>query len=235
MELSPWTREPIEALLRTLIGCFAGPFYFASPTVSIKLWCWIETIAFHTGIILACHIVLNLVGWARSWNGAVSPSPISGIRQEFRFVNILHIHNRPSSTTLYFVLARLSLIPLTLFYSSLTKLFLLFLLAIWRPVSAPIPTTQSDSQSTQWTGTIFNHLYISSAFEILDDDKIDREWVVRNVLGGMAAGFGLRGSYLPLTQYQLNIDQHQWSLIRIPSLQQSSSLLDGPPRPPWPA
>jgi hypothetical protein len=76
-------------------------------------------------------------------------------------------------------------------------------------VSAPIPTTQSDSQSTQWTGTILNHLYISSAFEILDDDKIDREWVVRNVLGGMAAGFGLRGSYLPLTQYQLNIDQHQ--------------------------
>ena len=29
--------------------------------------------------------------------------------------------------------------------------------------------------------------------EILDEDKLDREWVVRNVLGGMAAGFGLRG------------------------------------------
>jgi hypothetical protein len=28
---------------------------------------------------------------------------------------------------------------------------------------------------------------------ILDDDVLDREWVVRNVLGGMAAGFGLRG------------------------------------------
>lgn len=31
------------------------------------------------------------------------------------------------------------------------------------------------------------------ALEILDDDKLDREWVVRNILGGMAAGFGLRG------------------------------------------
>lgn len=28
---------------------------------------------------------------------------------------------------------------------------------------------------------------------ILDEDSLDREWVVRNVLGGMAAGFGLRG------------------------------------------
>lgn len=36
------------------------------------------------------------------------------------------------------------------------------------------------------------------AFEVLDDDKIDREWVVRNVLGGMSAGFGLRGKSYPL-------------------------------------
>lgn len=32
------------------------------------------------------------------------------------------------------------------------------------------------------------------AMELLDDDKLDREWIVRNVLGGMAAGFGLRGT-----------------------------------------
>jgi hypothetical protein len=31
---------------------------------------------------------------------------------------------------------------------------------------------------------------------MLDDDKLDREWIVRNVLGGMSAGFGLRGRYL---------------------------------------
>lgn len=34
---------------------------------------------------------------------------------------------------------------------------------------------------------------VIGALEILDDDKLDREWIVRNVLGGMAAGFGLRG------------------------------------------
>lgn len=34
------------------------------------------------------------------------------------------------------------------------------------------------------------------ALEILDEDKVDREWVARNVLGGMATGFGLRGNYL---------------------------------------
>jgi len=28
--------------------------------------------------------------------------------------------------------------------------------------------------------------------QILDEDNLDREWVVRNVLGGMSAGFGLR-------------------------------------------
>lgn len=28
---------------------------------------------------------------------------------------------------------------------------------------------------------------------MLDDEKLDREWIVRNVLGGMSAGFGLRG------------------------------------------
>jgi hypothetical protein len=28
---------------------------------------------------------------------------------------------------------------------------------------------------------------------MIDDDKLDREWAIRNVLGGMSAGFGLRG------------------------------------------
>ena len=32
-----------------------------------------------------------------------------------------------------------------------------------------------------------------SIWNALDDDTLDRRWVVRNVLGGMAAGFGLRG------------------------------------------
>lgn len=89
---------------------------------------------------------------------------------------------------------RFSLIPLTLFYSSLTKLFLLFLLTIWPPMSAPsIDISPGDY-------TWYRNTFISKAFEaILDDDQLDREWIIRNVLGGMSAGFGLRGiPFLPL-------------------------------------
>lgn len=35
--------------------------------------------------------------------------------------------------------------------------------------------------------------WIQVLLEVFDEDKLDREWVVRNLLGGMAAGFGLRG------------------------------------------
>ena len=38
-----------------------------------------------------------------------------------------------------------------------------------------------------------SHSITQQALEILDDDKLDREWIVRNVLGGLSAGFGLRG------------------------------------------
>ena len=51
----------------------------------------------------------------------------------------------------------------------------------------------------EWTKHISNNNQSNSfitALEILDDDKLDREWIVRNVLGGMSAGFGLRGAYL---------------------------------------
>lgn len=40
---------------------------------------------------------------------------------------------------------------------------------------------------------IFSHPFLVNAVEALDEDKLDREWVIRNILGGMAAGFGLRG------------------------------------------
>ncbi|KAH0833358.1 hypothetical protein J3R83DRAFT_12459 [Lanmaoa asiatica] len=38
----------------------------------------------------------------------------------------------------------------------------------------------------------YENPWILSALELWDEDKLDREWVVRNVLGGIAAGFGLR-------------------------------------------
>ncbi|KAJ7666283.1 Arv1-like family-domain-containing protein [Mycena rosella] len=106
----------------------------------------VETGAFHGGVMCACYIVLGIADWFGS-----RPT-VSDIRREFRF----------------------SLIPLTLFYSSLTKLFLLFLLTIWRPSSESGPIASSPY-----------------ALQPFSDANIDREWVVRNVLGGMSAGFGL--------------------------------------------
>jgi len=102
-----------------------------------------------------------------------NPSPKSNIRQEFRS----------------------SLISLSLLYSSLTKLFLLLLLTIWLPTStSPIPQPKIPlpdwTKRLQWTHN--NSNLLTHILEILDDDKLDREWIVRNVLGGMSAGFGLR-------------------------------------------
>jgi hypothetical protein len=73
----------------------------------------------------------------------------------------------------------------------MSKLFLLFLLSIWRPSSA------QSSESVAWpeSNTTKVEFVISTAWGLLDDDKLDRGWVIRNVLGGMSAGFGLRGMF----------------------------------------
>ncbi|KAF8071581.1 Arv1-like family-domain-containing protein [Lyophyllum atratum] len=144
--LSPWTEETMNGVLRVFIGCC------------------VETIAFHCGVIIACYIMLHLISWVQTWRYRGRMPPNSDIKREFRF----------------------SLIPLTLFYSSLTKLFLLFLLSIWRPT--PTPADPSDS----WGGKFLYDNFIINAFKVSDDDEVDREWVIRNVLGGMSAGFGLR-------------------------------------------
>jgi hypothetical protein len=82
---------------------------------------------------------------------------------------------------------RLSHIPLVLFYSSLTKLSLLLLLSIWRPASPSSGSSFGLPESATW------YSWVKTVIEAFDEDKLDREWVVRNMLGGMAAGFGLRG------------------------------------------
>jgi len=86
------------------------------------------------------------------------------------------------------------MISLSLFYSSLTKLFLLLLLTIWLPASS-LPSPRIVNTLPSWVNHLWtgNSNFITEIFEMLDDDKLDREWIVRNVLGGMSAGFGLRG------------------------------------------
>jgi hypothetical protein len=88
---------------------------------------------------------------------------------------------------------------LTLLYSSLPKLFLLALLSIWKPVKLET-SNASSAASSQHTGTALlisnavTELTLQPFVNVLDDNVLDREWVVRNLLGGMAAGFGLRGT-----------------------------------------
>ncbi|KAK0204406.1 Arv1-like family-domain-containing protein [Desarmillaria ectypa] len=122
--------------------------------------CFAETMAFHCGVIAACSIVLKIIALVGKWRPRQTSSSESDIRREFSY----------------------SLIPLTLFYSSLTKLFLLFLLTIWRP-----SRLEPLNPATTW-----NASKLSSFLNILDNNQLDREWIIRNVLGGMSAGFGLR-------------------------------------------
>ncbi|KZS91732.1 Arv1-domain-containing protein [Sistotremastrum niveocremeum HHB9708] len=88
-------------------------------------------------------------------------------------------------------------IPLTLLYSSLPKLFLLFLLTIWPSTPSSLPASSTSSISSP-TGIPRSSWYppppnpIGTILDLLTEEKLDREWVVRNVLGGMAVGFGLR-------------------------------------------
>ncbi|KAF8442266.1 Arv1-like family-domain-containing protein [Boletus edulis BED1] len=122
-----------------------------------------ETVTFHAGVVFASYIVLGFSDWIGSWKSFRS-NEVSGIRQQFK----------------------VSHIPLAIIYSSFTKSFLLFLLTIWRP-SISLP-----GNGPYRFDAAYENPWILSALEIWDEDKLDREWVVRNVLGGMAAGFGLR-------------------------------------------
>jgi hypothetical protein len=156
----------------------------------------LETLAFHAGILLSCFTILQTLTFFKNLKNFLlkqsspSSSPEATATREFN----------------------LSLIPLTLFYSSLTKLFLLLLLTIWTPEApahgslsiTPVPI-QSDWFNALLSDPVTAVPSIVSQFSrILDDDKLDREWVIRNLLGGMSAGFGLRGTY------------NFWKSIRVP-------------------
>ncbi|KZW03565.1 Arv1-domain-containing protein [Exidia glandulosa HHB12029] len=118
--------------------------------------CILETITFHIGVTLASLFILALTDFWRSLRKEQSQT--SGVRAEFRLAHV----------------------PMTLIYSSVTKLFLLFMLSIWR---VPPPTSTASQPARP--------LY-ERALSVFDEDSLDRAWVVRNILGGMSAGFGLR-------------------------------------------
>ncbi len=144
--------------------------------------------AFHCGVIAACSVALKMITSIGKWRRGQSALPESDIRREFRQAESLlsyGVHPLILGPSSY------SLIPLTLFYSSFTKLFLLFLLTIWRP-----SRLEPLDPVVTW-----NTPKLSDFLDILDNSQVDREWIVRNVLGGMSAGFGLRGKFSPSAFY----------------------------------
>ena len=81
----------------------------------------------------------------------------------------------------YSFINRLSHISLALLYASLTKLFLLSLLVIWKPAATGISTKEPTNDG------------LEAIFHIFDDNRLNREWLLRNLMGGMASGFAVRG------------------------------------------
>lgn len=128
----------------------------------VFLYCLGETTAFHLGILLAGATLVPLARFMTQWKRK-------------------NTQDSPQTANEF----RLPHIPLALLYASLTKFFLLFLLSIWPPMqsspsSLKVPSYLADYPLTLYGWNIFNDLIL------------DREWLVRNLLGGMAAGFGLR-------------------------------------------
>ncbi|KAG8740454.1 hypothetical protein FRC12_016005, partial [Ceratobasidium sp. 428] len=136
--------------------------------VQVALACLLDTIVFHFGVSLACVSLLRTLEWYSSVSGQAR-SPKLGTRAEFQT----------------------PLVSLTLFYSSFTKLFLLLLLAIWQ---SPAPTTSANHTGTGagLPNHLAHHPFTLHLLSLLDENYFDRTWVIRNVLGGMSAGFGLR-------------------------------------------
>ncbi|KAG8828069.1 hypothetical protein FRC19_009925 [Serendipita sp. 401] len=116
--------------------------------------CLVEMVLFHTAIIISAVVVFKLFSVLQKRNVA------SGVWEEFR----------------------LSHLPLALLYASLTKLFLLSLLVVWRPTS--------QAEGNIWRGT--QNGLLLKVYHLFDDETLDREWLLRNLMGGMASGFAIR-------------------------------------------
>ncbi|KAH9960800.1 Arv1-like family-domain-containing protein [Russula dissimulans] len=138
----------------------------------IMLGCFVETASFHGGITLASIFVLTSLDHVARWRKRAN-LPLSTIRQQFR-----HVYSH---------------ISLCLFYSSLTKFLLLVVLAIWEPHADRRETPHRHHwPHDHHSGYVYKLPLEGPLWHLLDDDTLDRTWLVRNMLGGMSVGFGLR-------------------------------------------
>lgn len=162
----------------------------------------------------SCAYAVRHVGPACPWFDVVQGAPSRRCSSAPPGRNIRDAAGAPSACSRNLLTVacahRYSHVPLTLLYSSLTKLFLLFCLSVWHPDASPTavpPPLHPDA--------VFEHPLITGALSLLDADTLDRAWVVRNVLGGMAAGFGLRGA---CTLFALRLPAfspgQRWLLVR---------------------
>jgi len=124
-------------------------------------------------------MVLRILDWLRSWRTKVHV--ISNIRQEFSlFFNhaVLTSFQALSDTPDPLLLLLDETLPSVPPHNLAPGIALIF---------------EFNSRAPGWEpGFLRNTTPFGGALEILDDDKLDREWIVRNVLGAMSAGFGLR-------------------------------------------
>ncbi|KAL7411682.1 Arv1-like family-domain-containing protein [Mrakia frigida] len=147
----------------------------------------LETLAFHVTVLLSALILLKTRGFfSTRFSFLARPQPPTPDASKDK-TKALPDDFHPL------------LIPLTLLLSSLPKLLLLLLLSIW-----PTPTDSFISTSTSPNlRTLLDDFLSSTSFEwvtptlapvalVLAQETLDREWVIRNVLGGMGIGFGLR-------------------------------------------
>ncbi|KAG8934079.1 hypothetical protein FRC01_005240 [Tulasnella sp. 417] len=128
----------------------------------VFLYCLGETVAFHLGILSAAAILVPLAQFITKWKRKNTQGGPQ-VANQFRLPHI----------------------PLALLYASLTKFFLLFLLSIW-------PAMQSVPSSLKVPPYLADYPLMVYVWNMFNDLILDREWLVRNLLGGMAAGFGLR-------------------------------------------